>query len=82
MIVQDLIPTSDLSVASSANEIASALYYAAAQISRNIRECLQFSVTKSVSNGGKDIRIRVQFQTDNSQPLTLLNVFLGNTLGQ
>ncbi len=79
--MQDLIPTSDLRTTSSAYEIANALYYAAAQLSYNIRECLYFSVTKSVTNEGKDIQIRVQFQTDNSQPLTLLNVFLGNTLG-
>lgn len=82
MIVQDLIPTSDLQLTSTSNEISNALYYAAAQISYNIRECLYFSVTKSLSNGGKDIQIKVQFQTDNSMPLKFLSVFLGNTLGK
>jgi len=82
LIVQDLIPTSDLTTASSNSDIANALYYAAAQITSTFRECLYFTVTKTLNNNGKTIQIKVQFQTDNKVPLTFVSVFLGNTLGK
>ncbi len=72
--------TDSLTTASTSSQIANALYYASLGLPATVRECTSFSVTKTLS--GNDLFLRVQFNVDNSQPLTLLDVFTGDLVGK
>lgn len=80
LIVQGLAVTDSLTTASTATDISNALYYASIGLPYDIRECSSFSVTKTLS--GRDLYLRVQFNVDNSQPLSLLEVFTGDLVGK
>eukprot|EP01040_Poterioochromonas_malhamensis_P001800 gene1800-1926_t len=82
LIVEDSVPTDAFTVSSSGSTIAAALRVAALQLSSPT--CSYFSVSTTVTNkgsSGKNIIIKVQFNVDNSQPLPLLGVFVGDTVG-
>ena len=72
--------TDSLTTSSTATEISNALYYASIGLPYNVRECSSFSVTKTLS--GNDLFLRVQFNVDNSQPLSLLEVFTADLTGE
>ncbi len=80
LIVQGLAVTDSLTTASTVTDVANALYYASIGLPSTIRECTSFSVTKTLT--GKDLFLRVQFNVDNSQPLSLLEVFTGDLIGK
>ena len=80
LIVQGLAVTDSLTTASTSTEISNALYYASIGLPSNIRECSSYTVTKTLN--GKDLFLRVQFNADNSQPLSLLEVFTGDLVGK
>lgn len=83
LIVEDSVPTDAFTVSSSGSTIATALRAAALQLSSP--RCSYFSASTTVTNkgsSGKNIIIKVQFNVDNSQPLPLLGVFVGDTVGK
>jgi hypothetical protein len=80
LIIQGLAVTDSLTTASTASEVANALYYASIGLPSNLRECTSYSVTKTLS--ANDLFLRVQFNVDNSQPLSLLEVFTADLTGK
>lgn len=83
LIVEDSVPTDAFTVSSSGSTIATALRAAALQLSSP--KCSYFSASTTVmdkGSSGKNIIIKVQFNVDNSQPLPLLGVFVGDTVGK
>ena len=80
LIIQGLAVTDSLTTSSTSTEIANALYYASIGLPYNVRECSSFSVTKTLS--GNDLYLRVQFNVDNSEPLSLLEVFTADITGK
>jgi len=81
IVVQGVVATDPLSFSSSNSAISSALTAASSQLSYATRECLYYGVTKSLSTNGKDLQIKVQFNVDNSKPLTMLDLFYGDLIG-
>lgn len=79
MIVQQEVATDPLSFSSSTSTIASALQAAAYQLSD--AECTNFGVTKTVSSDGTKLYLGITFYTDNTQPLTLMDVYTGELVG-
>lgn len=79
LIVQQEIATDPLTFSSSYWEIENALETAAWQLSD--AECYYFGVTTSVSDDGETLYLGITFYTDNSEPLTLMDVYTGELLG-
>lgn len=75
LVIQDQQPTVALTVTSTASEIANALSSAASQLPN--AECTSFGVTVKTSNQQRNVIIRVEFNVDRSQPLSLLSVYSG-----
>ena len=82
LIIQDSVATDTFTSSSTSSEIATALNQAASQIPSTSRECGSFTVTRTLANGGKDIYIRVQFNTNNARPLTFLDIFSSDIIGK
>src|SRR6185312_8169106 len=82
IIIQNAVVTSDLSYSSTASQIQYALDVASQQISSSKRECSYFAVTQvAFTNNNQNMFITVQFEVDNSAPLTLLNVYTPGLVG-
>ena len=80
LIIQGLAVTDSLTTESTSTEVSNALYAASIGLPSDVRECSSFTVTKTLS--GRDLFLRVQFNVDNSQPLSLLEVFTGDLVGK
>lgn len=80
MIIQQEVATDSLTFDSTTYEIVSALQSAANQLSDP--ECTSFGVTKSLSSDGTTMYLGITFNVDNSQPLTLMDVYTGELTGE
>lgn len=80
LILQQEIATDPLSFSSSTYTIVNALQAAANQLSD--AECTSFGVSKTVSSDGTKMYLQITFNTDNSQPLTLMDVYTGELTGR
>lgn len=75
IVIQDAGITSELSISANAGTIANALKTAASQIYAPIRECSSFSVSVKQYSSTSTTRIDVSFLVDNSQDLSMLQIF-------
>ena len=81
LILQNAISTSSLSFTSTGAQIATALSNAANTLPSASRQCTQFSVDVQ-RIGTNTLKLTVQFQVENSQPLTSLSVYQPNVAGK
>ena len=79
--MQNSVYTSPISLSATGTTIASVLATAASTIPTVTRECTLFSVTVKVFDSTR-IQLTIQFVSDNSRPMALLNVDLENVQGK
>jgi hypothetical protein len=82
--VQDMYPTTDLTLASTTSEIASALTAAANMLALNDIdvECNSFSVSKALFQSNTAIQLNITFVVNNEMPLSHTTAYVDDLTGK
>jgi hypothetical protein len=82
--VQDMYPTTDLTLASTTSEIANALTAAANMLTLNDIdvECNSFSVSKALFQSNTAIQLNITFVVNNEMPLSHTTAYVDDLTGK
>jgi hypothetical protein len=82
--VQDMYPTTDLTLASTTSEIANALTAAANMLALNDIdvECNSFSVSKALFQSNTAIQLNITFVVNNEMPLSHTTAYVDDLTGK
>jgi hypothetical protein len=80
LILQGLVVTTSFDLSSSSSTIATEMGTKVMTLPYAMRECSSFNVIKRVT--GNTLTLRIQFNTDNANPLSLLEVYTSDIIGK